>query len=122
MQNLVDSHDTNRLASMIVNGEGTQHPNGEISSNENNDARASTTYRIRKPDDRERDIQRVCASSIIYYGDEAGMWGGHDPDDRMPMVWEDLNTIRWRLIRAAMSVSPMTLTLIRKSLPITRKR
>ncbi len=27
---------------------------------------------------------------MIYYGDEAGMWGGHDPDDRMPMVWEDL--------------------------------
>ena len=27
---------------------------------------------------------------MIYYGDEAGMWGGHDPDDRMPMVWADL--------------------------------
>ncbi len=27
---------------------------------------------------------------MIYYGDEAGMWGAHDPDDRMPMVWADL--------------------------------
>ena len=27
---------------------------------------------------------------MIYYGDEAGMWGGTDPDDRMPMVWEDM--------------------------------
>ena len=27
---------------------------------------------------------------MIYYGDEAGMWGGNDPDDRMPMVWPDL--------------------------------
>jgi cyclomaltodextrinase len=27
---------------------------------------------------------------MVYYGDEAGMWGGGDPDDRMPMVWRDL--------------------------------
>ncbi|MBA3609368.1 MAG: hypothetical protein H0W43_12815 [Chthoniobacterales bacterium] len=59
MQNLIDSHDTDRLASMIVNGEGTQYENGEISFNTNNDARASSTYRIRKPNDRERDIQRL---------------------------------------------------------------
>jgi glycosidase len=25
----------------------------------------------------------------IYYGDEAGMWGGDDPDCRKPMVWPD---------------------------------
>ncbi|MDQ3197765.1 MAG: glycoside hydrolase family 13 protein [Verrucomicrobiota bacterium] len=98
MQNLMDSHDTDRLASMIVNGEGTQYENGQISFNERNDARASATYRIRQPNDRERDIQRLIVlfqmtyvgAPMIYYGDEAGMWGGHDPDDRMPMVWEDL--------------------------------
>ena len=27
---------------------------------------------------------------MIYYGDEAGMWGANDPDDRMPMVWKGL--------------------------------
>ena len=27
---------------------------------------------------------------MIYYGDEAGMWGATDPDDRQPMVWEDM--------------------------------
>ena len=27
---------------------------------------------------------------MIYYGDEAGMWGATDPDDRQPMVWADL--------------------------------
>jgi len=26
----------------------------------------------------------------IYYGDEAGMWGGDDPDCRKPMVWKVL--------------------------------
>ncbi len=28
---------------------------------------------------------------VIYYGDEAGMWGANDPDSRKPMVWDDLN-------------------------------
>jgi cyclomaltodextrinase / maltogenic alpha-amylase / neopullulanase len=28
---------------------------------------------------------------MIYYGDEAGMWGGDDPDCRKPMVWPDMN-------------------------------
>ncbi len=98
MQNLMGSHDTDRLASMIVNGEGTQYTNGEISFNSEADAHSSKTYKIRKPNDREREIQRLVVlfqmcyvgAPMIYYGDEAGMWGGHDPDDRMPMVWADL--------------------------------
>ncbi len=99
MQNLMDSHDTDRLASMIVNGEGTIYPNADqIEFNSNNDARASKTYKIRKPNERERQIQQLIVlfqmtyvgAPMIYYGDEAGMWGGHDPDERMPMVWEDM--------------------------------
>src|SRR5439155_20255665 len=27
---------------------------------------------------------------MIYYGDEAGLWGSTDPDDRMPMIWKEL--------------------------------
>ena len=27
---------------------------------------------------------------MVYYGDEACMWGGTDPCCRKPMVWEDL--------------------------------
>ncbi len=27
---------------------------------------------------------------MIYYGDEAGMWGATDPDERKPMLWPDL--------------------------------
>ena len=26
---------------------------------------------------------------MIYYGTEAGMWGGDDPSNRMPMVWPE---------------------------------
>jgi glycosidase len=27
---------------------------------------------------------------VVYYGDEAGMWGAGDPDCRKPMLWPDL--------------------------------
>ena len=47
---------------------------------------------------RERRVQRLVAllqmtyvgPPMIYYGDEAGMWGADDPCDRMPMVWPEL--------------------------------
>jgi len=28
---------------------------------------------------------------MIYYGDDAGLWGGDDPDCRKPMIWRDVN-------------------------------
>jgi cyclomaltodextrinase len=98
MQNLVDSHDTDRLASMIVNGEGTVYSgNQEFDYNQHNSPASSDTYDIRKPNEGERNIQRLVVlmqmtyvgAPMIYYGDEAGMWGAGDPDDRMPMVWPD---------------------------------
>jgi glycosidase len=98
MQNLIDSHDTDRMASMIVNGPGTVYPTADdIVYNKNNDLRYSSGYKIRKPNDEERDIQRLIVllqmcyvgAPMIYYGDEAGMWGAGDPDDRMPMIWPD---------------------------------
>ena len=53
---------------------------------------------MRKPNDRERRVQRLVAllqmtyvgPPMIYYGTEAGMWGADDPCDRMPMVWPEL--------------------------------
>src|SRR3989442_13019816 len=27
---------------------------------------------------------------MIYYGDEAGMWGPDDPSNLQPMIWKDL--------------------------------
>jgi cyclomaltodextrinase / maltogenic alpha-amylase / neopullulanase len=100
MQNLIDSHDTDRLASMIVNGEGTVYKNPEeIEFNSNNSPRSSDKYDIRKPNERERNIQRLIVlfqmtyigAPMIYYGDEAGMWGAGDPDDRMPMIWQGMD-------------------------------
>lgn len=56
------------------------------------------TYRTGKPD--EETYQRLrlylihqfttVGAPSIYYGEEAGMWGSDDPDDRKPMWWPDL--------------------------------
>lgn len=88
MMNLMDSHDTERLASMIVNKthdfkEKSHVPDG---------------FKVRKPNAQEREVQKLIAlfqftyvgSPMVYYGDEAGMWGADDPDDRKPMVWPDM--------------------------------
>lgn len=99
MQNLVDSHDTERLASMIVNAVNV-HTKGadDVDYNANNDVRDTPGYSVRKPGERDRAVQRLIVlmqmtyvgAPMIYYGDEAGMWGAHDPDNRQPMVWADL--------------------------------
>ena len=98
MQNLMGSHDTDRLGSMIVNsGSVTYNRVDDSEFNKNNNARSSRTYKINKPNERDRQIQRLVAlfqmsyvgAPMVYYGDECGMWGGNDPDDRMPMIWMD---------------------------------
>jgi len=90
LQNLLDSHDTDRLASMIVNPD-RPYEHG-------NSPRFNPDYDVRKPTPEEFQIQKLIAlfqmtylgAPMIYYGDEAGMWGADDPDDRKPMLWPDL--------------------------------
>jgi glycosidase len=96
MMNLFDSHDTNRMASHIVNGQRKKYHNwGEYfgwSRAENKD------YLTRKPNKKEREIQKMIlafmacypGAPMMYYGTEAGMWGANDPDCRKPMVWKEL--------------------------------
>ena len=100
MQNLLDSHDTDRLASMITNSDKMPYHDdpSQVEYNSNNAVHNAPNYLIRKPNDRDRSIQRMVVlmqmsyvgAPMIYYGDEAGMWGASDPDDRQPMVWEDM--------------------------------
>ncbi|NEQ95134.1 MAG: alpha-amylase [Cyanothece sp. SIO2G6] len=97
MQNLFSSHDVNRLASHIVNREAARLRDEDwnvVLSKviENPD------YITRKPNLQERQLQKLATlyqmtylgAPMIYYGDEAGMWGANTPDNRKPMVWYDL--------------------------------
>ncbi len=101
LQNLVDSHDTDRLASMIVNASDGDYMNAErfdYDVGERVSPRRTDAYAVRKPTEAEREVQRLVAlmqmayvgPPMLYYGTEAGMWGADDPDDRKPMLWADL--------------------------------
>lgn len=87
-QNLMDSHDTPRLASMIVN------PGRDFDT----ETKPEEGFDVRKPTAEERRLQRLIAlfqytyvgTPMIFYGTEAGMWGADDPDDRKPMLWPEL--------------------------------
>ncbi len=96
MLNLIDGHDTDRVASMIVNA--ARRPYEQPDRFDFDIAvspRHHADYDLRSPDARERRIQRMVAllqltyvgAPMMYYGTEAGMWGADDPCDRMPMVW-----------------------------------
>lgn len=89
LQNLVDSHDTERLSSMIKNPDRGY----DRDANDRN-----PNYDPGKPSSADYEKQKMIAAfqmtyrgaPMIYYGDEAGMWGADDPHDRKPMVWADL--------------------------------
>ena len=86
LQNLVDSHDTDRLSSMIKNPDRQYDHDG----NEGN-----KNYDPGKPSEQDYKLQKLIlafqitfqGAPMIYYGDEIGMWGADDPHDRKPMVW-----------------------------------
>lgn len=90
--NLVDSHDTERWASRFVNADRPRAGNG------GGGRRNRGNFNPSKPNDLEwaRMKQSLVVqmtyvgSPMVYYGDEAGMWGGTDPDDRQPMIWKEL--------------------------------
>lgn len=89
LMNLIDSHDTDRVGSMIKNPDRNYDRQAGLRDNPH--------YDPRKPTKEERRIQKLIAifqmtyigAPMIYYGDEAGMWGGDDPDDRKPMLWPE---------------------------------
>jgi glycosidase len=89
MMNLTASHDTPRFGTSIYNpGRYKYH----------NSPREDSTYLIDRPDEPARQIQEMILAQQFTYigaphiwnGDEVGMWGADDPDDRKPMVWSDL--------------------------------
>jgi len=90
MQNLVDSHDTDRIASMIRNPDRPY--------NERNREQEGHRYDSSRPEAEHFRRQQLLAllqatyvgAPMIYYGDEAGMWGAGDPGNRKPMLWKDL--------------------------------
>ncbi|MBK9121070.1 MAG: DUF3459 domain-containing protein [Phycisphaerales bacterium] len=91
VQNLIGSHDTDRMASMAQNPDREFDRQNRVQDNNPN-------YDNRKPSADSYARARLAAllqmtylgAPLIYYGDEVGMWGADDPSSRKPMLWEDL--------------------------------
>lgn len=102
LQNLVDSHDTQRVASAIANRDSWDHYKNadwfDYDDGERVNAR-TPGYRIDAPDADGRRLWKMVAlfqatyvgAPMIYYGTEAGMYGADDPDDRMPTWWPEMD-------------------------------
>ncbi len=86
MQNLLDSHDTDRAVSMLANP-----PRGY--DRDSKPDQGSPPYDANEPGEDAYDRLKLAAAlqftwpgaPLIYYGDELGMYGGDDPFDREPM-------------------------------------
>lgn len=93
MMNILGSHDTERFSSYTVNRSIKKIT--DFYSYFNNSHAGDKHYKTRKPYKRDIKIHRLAVifqftyvgAPMIYYGDEAGMWGAGDPDCRKPMVW-----------------------------------
>ncbi len=88
--NLGASHDTPRMSTSIYNQGQYKY---RVNPRENPD------YKIHRPDERTwRDVRLILAQQFtwigaphIWMGDELGMWGADDPDNRKPLIWPDLD-------------------------------
>jgi glycosidase len=89
LQNLLSSHDTERLSTLI------QNPDRGFDRDANE---GNADFKPGKPWNDDIEKQKLVAAfqllyrgaPMIYYGDEVGMWGADDPHDRKPMIWDDL--------------------------------
>jgi cyclomaltodextrinase len=89
MMNLTASHDTPRFSTSIYNRGRYKY---------RNTPREDPDYRIDRPDEATRRTQELIlvqqftyvGAPHIWNGDEVGMWGADDPDERKPLVWADL--------------------------------
>jgi glycosidase len=89
LQNLVDSHDTDRISSMVKNPDRKYDRDAK---------EGNSNYDPGKPSFEDYNLQKLIfafqityqGAPMIYYGDEVGMWGADDPHCRKPMIWYNL--------------------------------
>lgn len=87
--NLTASHDTPRFSTSIHNQGLNKY---QVNPREN------SNFKVHRPDERTwRDVRLILVKQFtwigaphIWMGDEFGMWGADDPDNRKPVIWPDL--------------------------------
>lgn len=89
MMNIVATHDTPRLSTSFFN-ENRFDQGTKLSDNHD--------YKVHRPDSETWLLVKAyllfqysfIGSPHIWNGDELGMWGANDPDDRKPIWWDDI--------------------------------
>jgi cyclomaltodextrinase len=95
MQNLLDSHDTDRIASRLYNPDIDRD---RLFDGANRVQNPGSVYKFTKP---TADVYKrlkllavfqatYVGAPMIYYGTEVGMYGADDPQCRNPMWWKDM--------------------------------
>lgn len=93
--NLLDSHDTDRLVSMCYNPGRVYDKRNRLNPQ---DGDYNPMYKNEKPAKKVYELMKLAVvlqftlpgAPMIWYGDEAGMWGADDPFNRKPMLWKEL--------------------------------
>ena len=99
LQNLLDSHDVGRIATVLENElplKSEWQSYFDLSRVVGNQQLITT-----KPRTRTLNVLRqmvvfqmtYLGAPMIYYGTEVGMWGANDPDNRQPMLWDDVEYV-----------------------------
>ena len=95
MQNLLDSHDTGRILTLLESAfpppQSWDHYFGQSKVADN------PALKTHRPGPEARQALKMAAAwqfagpgaPMLYYGTEVGMWGANDPCDRQPMFWSD---------------------------------
>ena len=91
IQNMLDSHDVDRIGSQMVNTDRWYDHAANPGQNKDYSARKPNAIEILKQKLIVGIQMTMLGAPMVYYGDEAGMWGGDDPDCRKPMVWPGIS-------------------------------
>jgi len=95
LQNLLGSHDTDRISSRIKNRDRFDFRSWR--AYHRNTKGDNLDYDVAKPGSYEYSVQKLLVlfqmtyqgAPMVYYGDETGMWGANDPCCRKPMIWPE---------------------------------
>jgi len=91
LQNLFDSHDTDRIASMAMNPDLEYDQANRLQDNgPNYDTSKPTPEAYRRVMLAVTFQMTFLGAPMVYYGDEVGMYGADDPSCRKPMLWSVL--------------------------------
>lgn len=91
LQNLMDSHDTDRLASMFMNPDVEYDKANRVQDNgPRYDESRPTPDCYRRLKSLVTCQMMALGAPMVYYGDEVGMFGADDPSCRKPMLWKEL--------------------------------